>query len=121
MQMLYLGADSAGVSHFEDRELRFSLADFAPPAPPMGVSEAIEAQTLLFLDLPAGWSDAAHCSPCRQVALCLSGRMRVRAGDGEERIIEPGGIWQMEDTSGGGHASAVIGDQPVRLAIIQLT
>ena len=46
--------------------------------------------------------------------------MRVTASDGDVRMVEPGGIWQMEDVAGEGHASEVVGDQPVVLAIVQL-
>ena len=59
-------------------------------------------------------------SPRRQVAFCLSGRLRVDAGDGEMREFGAGAIWRMEDVSGSGHTTTVIGDEDVRLAIVQL-
>ena len=120
MDYLYLATKDDGQSSFETRNLIFAQADFAPPAPPMGVSPAIPAKALLFLTLPPGWRDDAHRSPREQIALCLSGRMRVRSSTGDVRIVEPGGMWHMADTSGAGHASEVVGDEPVRLAIVQL-
>ena len=42
------------------------------------------------------------------------------AGDGEMREFGAGAIWRMEDVSGSGHTTTVIGDEDVRLAIVQL-
>ena len=120
MDYIYLGEDAYGVSRFEDREIGFAQQDFAPPGPPMGVSAAIAAARLLYLELPPGWSDAQHRSPRRQIGLCLSGRMEVTDGTGATRNVEPGGIWEMHDVTGKGHASRVVGDAPCRLAIVQL-
>jgi hypothetical protein len=120
MHCLCLSEDANGVSHFEDVEIGLADGDFAPPAPPMLVSDAIPASQCLFLTLPVGWGGAKHPSPCRQIAFCLAGWLRVEAGDGETREIAGGGIWRMEDVSGSGHTTAVIGDEPVRLAIVQL-
>ena len=120
MHYLHLTEDAAGVSHFNDGEIGLRTGDFAPPAPPMDMSDAETCARVLYLSLPPGWGGARHRSPCRQVAFCLSGRMRVTAGDGEVREIGPGGIWRMEDVTGSGHQSEVIGNAPARLAIVQL-
>jgi hypothetical protein len=120
MPVLHLTEDSEGVSHFADAQVPLDTAAFAPPAPAMPIS-AIEAATgLLYLILPAGWGGAKHRSPCRQVAFCLSGRLRVEAGDGAVREFGAGAIWRMEDVSGSGHTTTVLGDEDVRLAIVQL-
>lgn len=55
-----------------------------------------------------------------QIAFCLQGQLKVKAGNGEFREIGPGGIWWMADTGGLGHTTNVIGDVPVKLAIVQL-
>ena len=120
MQYLYLSEDDEGVSYFEDADIALAVSDFAPPAPAMLVSEPMPASRCLFLTLPVGWGGAKHRSPCRQIAFCLSGRLRVIAGDGETREISVGGIWRMEDVAGSGHKTDVTGDEPVRLAIVQL-
>jgi len=54
------------------------------------------------------------------VAFCLSGRLRVEAGDGAVREFGAGAIWRMEDVSGSGHTTTVLGEADVRLAIVQL-
>ena len=48
-------ADAEGESHFESCELPFTLVDFAPPAPPISVSEAMAADSLAVISSPAGW------------------------------------------------------------------
>jgi hypothetical protein len=44
----------------------------------------------------------------------------VEAGDGEVREFGAGAIWRMEDVSGSGHTTTVLGEEDVRLAIVQL-
>jgi len=120
MPFLHLIEDADGVSRFIDAAAPLTADAFAPPAPPMPVSATEAATGLLYLILPAGWGGAQHRSPRRQVAFCLSGRLRVVAGDGDAREFGAGAIWRMEDVSGTGHTTTVIGDQDARLAIVQL-
>lgn len=120
LQYLHLTEDAQGVSHFSDVEIAFADGSFAPPAPPMLVSPREDCRQLLFLVLPVGWGGAKHRSPRRQVAFCLSGRLRVEAGDGEVREFGAGAIWRMEDVSGSGHITTVLGDEDVQLSIVQL-
>jgi quercetin dioxygenase-like cupin family protein len=120
IRLLHLTEDADGVSHFADVSVPLDAGAFAPPAPPMPISATEAATGLLYLILPAGWGGAKHRSPRRQVAFCLSGRLRVQAGDGEVREFGAGAIWRMEDVRGSGHTTTVLGDQDVRLAIVQL-
>lgn len=120
MKVVHLVEDSDGTSHFADAEIRCDLVDFAPPAPPIPVSAAESCQRYLFVQLPGDWSGARHPSPRRQVAFCLAGRLRIEAGDGEHRVIGAGDVWRMEDVSGTGHTTSVVGGEPVSIAIVQL-
>lgn len=120
MPVLHLTEDAAGISHFSDLAMSLDASAFAPPAPPMPISGVEPAIGLLYLILPAGWGGAQHPSPRRQVAFCLSGRLRVEAGDGEVREFGAGAIWRMEDVAGAGHTTTVLEDDDVRLAIVQL-
>ena len=120
MNYLYLTEDENGVSFFEDRAFDLSMRDFAPPAPNLLLSDGLPADRLVFLTLPAGWGGAQHPSPRNQIAVCLSGRLRVKAGSGETREFGAGAIWWMCDTRGHGHWTEVVGTEDVRLAITQL-
>lgn len=120
MQFLHLTEDADGVSHFSNVEIALSSGNFAPPAPAMPISATEACKGLLYLVLPAGWDGAKHRSPRRQIAFCLSGRLRVTAGDGDVREFGAGAIWRMEDVAGSGHTTTVLGDDDVYAAIVQL-
>ncbi|WP_270933619.1 cupin domain-containing protein [Falsiroseomonas oryzae] len=118
--VLHLTEDAEGVSRFSDAPVPLGPGAFAPPAPSMPISTTEAATGLLYLILPVGWGGAQHPSPRRQVAFCLSGRLRVQAGDDEVREFGAGSIWRMEDVAGSGHTTTVLGEEDVRLAIVQL-
>lgn len=92
---------------------------FAPPAADIHVSDAEDARRVLFLRLRAGWNEPVHPTPVRQYFVCLRGRIRVTASDGEAREIGPGDVWRMEDRSGRGHRTEVIGDEAAEAVMVQ--
>lgn len=104
---IYNGED--GTSRFEDAEVSFASAVFAPPAPPLDVSPAVRSHELMFIRIPAGWTDAAHPVPARQWMFVLSGRGETTAG-GETRAWGPGDAFLVEDTAPPGHASTALED-----------
>ncbi|MCH8224184.1 MAG: hypothetical protein IH868_12335 [Chloroflexi bacterium] len=55
MQYTRLYADEAGESQFEDVEVEFQEVDYAPPAPPMGLSEMVKATQTGFLLASLDW------------------------------------------------------------------
>lgn len=120
MDHIYLTEDDHGLSRFEDRAIPMEMGDFAPPAPEMWLTEAMAARQCLFLTLPAGWGGAQHPSPREQIGICLSGRVRVEAGNGDIREFGAGAIWWMADTRGSGHTTTVLGAEDVRMCIVQL-
>jgi len=112
--------DAAGISHFEDVEIELEQTDFAPPAPPLFLSSFSSALQYAFGTLPAGWYGNWHPAPHRQFSILLSGEIEVQSGDGELRRFSPGSIHFMEDTSGKGHITRVVGTSDAFAAIIQL-
>jgi uncharacterized cupin superfamily protein len=40
----------------------------------------------------------------------LQGQVEVRASDGQTRRLSPGGLMLLEETTGKGHATRVVGD-----------
>ena len=120
MNYVRLFADDAGESHFEDVEISFSSKDFAPPAPPIGVSARTGCCGILFLHIPAGWPGDQHPAPTRQWMILLAGTMEMMASDGETRTMGPGSVVLMEDTSGQGHTSKVSDDGECHVAIVQI-
>jgi hypothetical protein len=57
--------DEDGVSHFGSKEVTFELADFAPPAPPISVSQVMNVENVTFISSPVGWFGDWHPSPVR--------------------------------------------------------
>lgn len=112
-----LYTDENGHSRFEDLEFAFAARDFAPPAPPLDVSNPIDASAVMMLRAPAGWADPAHPSPARQLLILVAGSWEVSAG-GETRTFSLGDVVLTDDTSGPGHASTVLEDTV--LAVVRL-
>jgi len=50
----------------------------------------------------------------------LSGEIEAQTSDGEVRIFGPGSVTLLEDTTGKGHTSRVVGTEDVLLAVVQL-
>lgn len=109
MRYTRLYTDAQGVSRFEDLDMEFTTADFAPPAPPVAVSTPMSATAVLVLRGDKGWTDPEHPAPARQLMVLAKGAMEVAAG-GEVRRFEAGTIVLVEDTDGPGHATTVLED-----------
>lgn len=112
---IYDGDD--GRTRFGEGEIDLAATAFAPPAPPLDASEPVPAARMLFIRLPAGWSDPAHPSPARQWMFAMSGRATVTAGT-ETRQVHQGDVLLVEDTAGAGHGTAVAEDMV--MAVVQL-
>ena len=105
-----LYADESGESHFIDEPLEVIANDFAPPAPPFYVSDAIEAKRTVYLLLPADYYGEPHPAPRRQIMTLISGSLESTTSDGETRQFEPGNTMLVEDTSGKGHSTRAVTD-----------
>jgi hypothetical protein len=113
-------ADSNSESHFEDVEVEFSPVDFAPPAPSLDLSAFATATQYGFLRAHAGWLGDWHPAPRRQIIFCLAGEIEAEVSDGEVRRFRPGSVTLVEDTTGKGHKSRVVGTTDVLLAVVQI-
>ena len=102
---VYTGAD--GETHFSDHEMPFNLMDFAPPAPPISVTESLPAQAMAVISSPGGWAGDWHPTPRRQFIIVLPGELEVEVSDGEVRRFGPASIVLVEDIHGKGHISRV--------------
>lgn len=120
MKYIRLFADASGESHFADVEVPLTPTDFALPAPPLNLSPFMPATRCGFLGAAAGWSGDYHPTPRRQFLFVLRGIFEGTASDGEVRRIGAGGILLMEDTTGKGHATRIIGDEDALAAVVQL-
>ena len=110
MKYARLYASEDGESHFEHVEIDLSLAQYAPPAPPLELSAREKATHFGFMQAPSGWSSDWHPSAARNLFVVLSGEWEVTASDGESRRFSLGDVLLVEDTGGKGHKSRVISE-----------
>lgn len=116
-----LYTDDAGESHFGEVWSPLKPADFAPPAPPLDLASPVGTEHALLASAPVGWYGDWHPSPARQFYIQLSGQLEAETSDGEKRTFSAGSIVLLEDTTGKGHRSRVVGDEPVRMMFVQLS
>jgi quercetin dioxygenase-like cupin family protein len=105
---LYTGND--GQSHLEDQTLSAHPALLAPQT----------ATHIVFAQLPVGTFIDWHPAPRRQYVIILAGQLEIGLGDGTVRRFGPGDARLVEDTTGRGHTTRVVGPGPVLTAIIPL-
>ena len=113
-------ADERGESHIEDVDIELIPRNFAPPAPPLHLSPMMAATGCAFVRFPIGWEGDWHPTPRRQVFFFLAGELEGETSDGERRRYGPGDVALLEDTTGKGHRSRVVGDGVVLAAVVQL-
>ncbi len=112
-----LYADQDGESHFEDFEIELTSIQYAPPAPPLEISEPIDAKQFFWFRFPEGWNDAAHPSPRRQMFVVLSGEVEGWTSKGEKRVFRAGDRLLMEDTTGKGHGARPVNGEALAIVI----
>jgi quercetin dioxygenase-like cupin family protein len=105
---LYTGND--GQSHMEEQSLSAHPALATPQA----------AAHIVFTQLPGGTFIDWHPAPRRQYVIILSGQLEIGLGDGSVRCFGPGDARLVEDTTGKGHTTRVVGPEPVVTAVIPL-
>ncbi len=105
---LYNGDD--GQSHIEETD----LASHPELTSPQNVSN------ITFREWPAGHFIDWHPAPRRQYLISLSGDIEVGLGDGTVVRYKPGDARLVEDTTGQGHTTRVVGDQPSIHVVIPL-
>ncbi len=99
---IYTGPD--GESHFEDITVPWS--------------KITKATGIMFQEL-VKYSDW-HNAPRRQFIFTLEGEAEMEIGDGTKRRFRRGDILLAEDTTGHGHLSRVVGNQPRKTITVTL-
>ena len=112
MRAIRIWADAEGASHFAEVSFEMEAGDYAPPAPALDLSEPIAVERAVLFSMPSGWFGDWHPSPRRQLYFNLSGRLAVQVADGEVRELGPGAIVLVEDVTGTGHTTRVLGNVP---------
>lgn len=121
IEYLRIFAVEEGSSRFETGAIDLQEKNYAPPAPSLNASVPEPSDNSLFLELPAGWYGDLHPTPVRQWLILMSGRCEFEAGDGEKAIRKAGDVVMLDDLTGKGQQTRVLGDEPVRIAAIHFS
>ena len=120
LSFLRIFADETGESHAEWLDLQMSTKAFAPPAPPLDVSDPAKASTVTMLRLAPDWHGEWHPTPAKQWLFFLRGEVNVQVSDGTSCSVATGSIVLLEDTTGKGHQTTVLGAAEVITASVQV-
>ena len=110
-----------GDTHSESFELPLGLKDHAPPAAPFFATEHQGAVSYTFFRLPPKWIGEAHSAPFKCLVVCLAGTFRIVTSDGDRLVMRPGDKLVETATTGKGHITEVLSDEPVECLIVRLT
>lgn len=97
---IYTGPD--GQSHSEEIELKITNGNN---------SDMIKATGVQFRRQSPGYFSDWHVGPRRQFIITLSGRGEIEVAGGKKVALEPGRIELIEDTTGKGHTTRVVGTE----------
>ncbi|MBM2825102.1 MAG: hypothetical protein HW402_766 [Dehalococcoidales bacterium] len=110
---LYTGPD--GLSHFQDVEIPLDGGKSG-----QHLSKLIKATGVIFRVTGADYDYDWHNAPRRQFVVNLEGSVEIVASDGTTRRLGPGEIMLAEDTTGKGHISRAVNNQPRNSLFIAL-
>ncbi len=110
---MYTGED--GESHFEDIDI-----SLGSPGSPERLSEPVKATGIIFRETSGEYNLDWHNAPRRQFVINLEGSVEIVLGDGSSRILGPGDILLAEDTTGRGHISRAVNNQPRKSIFVTL-
>ena len=98
-----------GESHFEDVEVQHETVTVVPERPAFNVGVAIATAASELLEIPADWDGDWHPTPRGWFVVTLSGELQITTSDNETRTFGPGAMCLLDDTTGRGHNTRVIG------------
>ena len=94
--------DGAAVARWEEIDLGKALS----------WTEGIAATQIRFGSRQPGIVQDWHPAPQRQFVVILSGRLEIGFEDGSKKIFGPGDARLVEDTTGKGHTTMALGNEP---------
>jgi quercetin dioxygenase-like cupin family protein len=116
-----IAATPDGGSRFVDDVVGLEGGDFAPPAPPLGLGPVAGSRSMRFIGVPPGWDSPPHPAPARKLVMMIQGVVEATTTNGEVRRFRPGAAVLLEDTTGVGHRTRVVGDEPWLAIVVVLT
>jgi hypothetical protein len=111
-------ADADGESRFED--LTLDLVDFSAQGLATASSELWPSKGLQFRSVDDDFDSDLHTAGRRQLVVNLAGSNEIEVSSGERRVLGPGSVLLVEDTTGRGHKAAKTNGQPLHMLIVHL-
>ena len=106
MRIHNLYVDAEGETHFRDIEV-----EWAEERRGSKLSRRLPATGIVFRETGGDYDLDWHRAPRRQYIINLDAGVRIRASDGESRLIGAGEVILVEDTTGKGHLSQAVEGQ----------
>lgn len=104
---IYKGEDNK--SHIEE----------ITPSHPVLKSPQVAA-SIFFKEFPPGTFLDWHPAPRRQIVIIISGHLEHEFRGGSKHTFGPGDVRLLEDTTGEGHRTRVVGKETVLVAVVPL-
>jgi quercetin dioxygenase-like cupin family protein len=121
MRFPKVACDGSGGSRFEDLDVPQTTTPYAENVPSVLVSEALAANAVVFMTLPADIRQIEpHPAPRRQLVVVLDGEFEIGTTDGDKRTLAPGMIALVEHVEGRGHTTTVRSAGPATFLAIPL-
>lgn len=115
MRIHNLFADAQGVTHFRDIEVQWvDEGEYSK------YSQRLPATGIIFRETSGDYDLDWHPAPRRQYIINLDAAVQITASDGECRIIGPGEVILVEDTTGKGHLSKAVGGKMRRSVFVPI-
>src|SRR5215203_1674581 len=90
--------DRRGGARFEEVEVPQASTPFAENVPPVLVSAAMAATSVVFVTTPSDVRETQpHTAPQRQFGVVLEGAVEIETSDGDKRTFTPGVVALVED------------------------
>jgi quercetin dioxygenase-like cupin family protein len=83
-------------------------------------TRGLDATAVRFASRPLGELQDWHPAPQRQFVFIISGRLEIGFEDGSTRVFGPGDARLVEDTTGKGHTTIALGNEPCITATVVL-
>jgi len=106
MRIHHLYADESGASHFGDIDVEW-VHDVLGGK----LSKRVPVSGLVFRQTAGDYNLDWHNAPRRQYIVNLDASVEITTSEGETRVIGPGEVLFVEDTTGKGHLSKAVEGQ----------
>src|SRR5262245_33184802 len=110
MKIVRIYPDADGESRFEDVDL--DLEPFVAHGLRTASSELWPTKAVQFRNVDDDFESDFHAAGRRQLVINLSGSNEIEVSAGERRVIGPGVVLLVEDTTGRGHKAAKTNGEP---------